>query len=325
LIGWTALVAALGIAGPALAADYTMRISHQFPPTHHTAKALDQFAADVKAATGGKVEVQIFGAEQLFKANQNIPAVARGQVEAAAIVDLSWTSTIPEMAVTTIPYLVTRAEQLRKFPASDVAALLDRKIDAKGVHNIAWLVDANNAVITSSKKPLITPGDFKGVKIRGLSKLFDASLVAMGASPSAMPGSEVYQALQSGVLDAGITSLDAAYARRYYEVQKYGVASNLFTVHETLIVNPAWWEKLPADAKKAIETAAHKAEEALLPKADGLDPAELAKLRDKGMQVTVLTPDQVKVLGAVMQPPVMKAFEASAPDAPKVLEMARKL
>ena len=300
-----ALMTALCIATHAYAADYTMRISHQFPPTHHTAKALDQFAADVKAATGGKVEVQIFGAEQLFKANQNIPAVARGQVEAAAIVDLSWTSTIPEMAVTTIPYLVTRAEQLRKFPASDVAALLDRKMDAKGVHNIAWLVDANNAVITSSKKPLITPGDFKGVKIRGLSKLFDASLVAMGASPSAMPGSEVYQALQSGVLDAGITSLDAAYARRYYEVQKYGVASNLFTVHETLIVNPAWWEKLPADAKKAIETAAHKAEEALLPKADGLDPAELAKLRDKGMQVTVLTPDQVKVLGAVMQPPVM--------------------
>ena len=325
LIGWMALVAALGIAGPALAADYTMRISHQFPPTHHTAKALDQFAADVKAATGGKVEVQIFGAEQLFKANQNIPAVARGQVEAAAIVDLSWTSTIPEMAVTTIPYLVTRAEQLRKFPASDLAALLNQKIDAKGVHNIAWLLDANNAVITSSRKPLVTPDDFKGVKIRGLSKLFDASLVAMGASPSAMPGSEVYQALQSGVLDAGITSLDAAYARRYYEVQKYGVASNLLTVYETLVVNPAWWAKLPADAKRAIEAAAQKTEAALMPDGDGIDPAEVAKLRDKGMQVTVLTPAQVKVLEPAMQPPVIKAFEASAPDAPKVLEMARKL
>jgi C4-dicarboxylate-binding protein DctP len=320
-----ALVAALGIAAHASAADYTMRISHQFPPTHHTAKALDRFAADVKAATGGKVDVQIFGAEQLFKANQNIAAVARGQVESAAIVDLSWTSTIPEMAVTTIPYLVTRVDQLKKFPASDLAALLNRKMAAKGVHNIAWLVDANNAVITSSRKPLIAPDDFKGVKIRGLSKLFDASLAAMGASPSAMPGSEVYQALQSGVLDAGITSLDAAYARRYYEVQKYGVASNLFTVHETLIVNPAWWEKLPADARKAIETAAHKAEAALLPTADGLDPAEVAKLRDKGMQVTVLTPAQVKTLEPVMQPPVTKAFEASAPDAPKVLEMAHKL
>jgi C4-dicarboxylate-binding protein DctP len=320
-----ALVAALGVAANACAADYTMRISHQFPPMHHTAKALDQFAADVKAATGGKVDVQIFGAEQLFKANQNIPAVARGEVESAAIVDLSWTSTIPEMAVMTIPYLVTRVEQLRRFPPSDLAALLNRKMAAKGVRNIAWFVDANNAVITSSTKPLVVPGDFKGVKIRGLSKLFDASLVAMGASPSAMPGSEVYQALQSGVLDAGITSLDAAYARRYYEVQKFGVASNLFTVHETLIVNPAWWDKLPADAKQAIETAAHKAEAALLPKADGLDPAEVAKLRDKGMQVTELTAAQVKVLAPVMQPPVMKAFEGSAPDAPKVLEMARKL
>jgi C4-dicarboxylate-binding protein DctP len=320
-----ALAAALGFAGHALAADYTMRISHQFPPTHHTAKALDQFASDVKGATGGKVDVQIFGAEQLFKANQNIAAVARGQVEAAAIVSLSWTSTIPEMAVTTIPYLVSRTEQLRKFPASDLAALLDRKIDAKGVHNIAWLLDANNAVITSSRKPLVAPDDFKGVKIRGLSKLFDASLVAMGASPSAMPGSEVYQALQSGVLDAGITSLDAAYARRYYEVQKYGVASNLLTVYETLVVNPAWWAKLPADAKRAIEAAAQKTEAALMPDGDGIDPAEVAKLRDKGMQVTVLTPAQVKVLEPAMQPPVIKAFEASAPDAPKVLEMARKL
>jgi C4-dicarboxylate-binding protein DctP len=320
-----ALVVGLAVATCASAADYTMRISHQFPPTHHTAKALDQFAADVKAATGGKVDVQIFGAEQLFKANQNIPAVARGQVESAAIVDLSWTSTIPEMAVTTIPYLVTRVDQLKKFPSSDLSALLDQKMEAKGVHNIAWLVDANNAVITSSRKPLVKPDDFKGIKIRGLSKLFDASLVAMGASPSAMPGSEVYQALQSGVLDAGITSLDAAYARRYYEVQKYGVASTLFTVHETLIVNPGWWDKLPADVKRAIETAAHKAEATLLPKTDGIDPAEVAKLRDRGMEVTVLTPAQVKTLEPVMQPPVITAFEASAPDAQKVLEMARRL
>ena len=62
-----------------------------------------------------------------------------------------------------------------------------------------------------------------------------------------------------------------------------------------------------------------------MPKGDGIDPAEVAKLRDKGMQVTVLTPSQVHTLEAVMQPPVMKAFEGSAPDAPKVLEMARKL
>jgi C4-dicarboxylate-binding protein DctP len=322
----------IGLAGAALlcslgawAADYTMRISHQFPPTHQTARALDQFAADVKASTGGKVEVQIFGAEQLFKANQQHAAVARGQVEAAAIVSFGWGGTIPEMNVMTIPFLMTHAEQLKKFPTSDAARLLDEKMAAKGVKNIAWLVDANDAIVTSAKAPLLKPEDFKGVKIRGISKLFDNGLTAMGASPSAMPGSEVYQALQTGVIDAGITSCAAAYSRRYYEVQKFGVASAMLTAYETLVVNPAWWEKLPADLQKNLMAAAHKAEATLLPTSDEVAPEDVKRLRDKGMQVTVLTKEQEKALAAVMQPPVIKAFAESSPDGAKLIGMIQKL
>jgi len=322
----------IGVAAAALlcsigawAADYTMRISHQFPPTHQTARALDQFAADVKASTGGKVEVQIFGAEQLFKANQQHAAVARGQVEAAAIVSFGWGGTIPEMNVMTIPFLMTHAGQLKKFPTSDAARLLDEKMAAKGVKNIAWLVDANDAIVTSAKAPLLKPEDFKGVKIRGISKLFDNGLTAMGASPSAMPGSEVYQALQTGVIDAGITSCAAAYSRRYYEVQKFGVASAMLTAYETLVVNPAWWEKLPAEMQKNLMAAAHKAEATLLPTSDEVAPEDVKRLRDKGMQVTVLSKAQEKALAAVMQPPVIKAFEESSPDGAKLIGMVQKL
>jgi C4-dicarboxylate-binding protein DctP len=322
----------IGLAGAALlcslgawAADYTMRISHQFPPTHQTARALDQFAADVKASTGGKVEVQIFGAEQLFKANQQHAAVARGQVEAAAIVSFGWGGTIPEMNVMTIPFLMTHAGQLKKFPTSDAARLLDEKMAAKGVKNIAWLVDANDAIVTSAKAPLLKPEDFKGVKIRGISKLFDNGLTAMGASPSAMPGSEVYQALQTGVIDAGITSCAAAYSRRYYEVQKFGVASAMLTAYETLVVNPAWWEKLPAEMQKNLMAAAHKAEATLLPTSDEVAPEDVKRLRDKGMQVTVLTKEQEKALAAVMQPPVIKAFGESSPDGAKLIGMIQTL
>ena len=322
----------IGLAGAALlcslgawAADYTMRISHQFPPTHQTARALDQFAADVKASTGGKVEVQIFGAEQLFKANQQHAAVARGQVEAAAIVSFGWGGTIPEMNVMTIPFLMTHAGQLKKFPTSDAAKLLDEKMAAKGVKNIAWLVDANDAIVTSAKAPLLKPEDFKGVKIRGISKLFDNGLSAMGASPSAMPGSEVYQALQTGVIDAGITSCAAAYSRRYYEVQKFGVASAMLTAYETLVVNPAWWDKLPADLQKNLMAAAHRAEATLLPTSDEVAPEDVKRLRDKGMQVTVLTKEQEKALAAAMQPPVIKAFGESSPDGAKLIGMIQKL
>ncbi|MEY8875701.1 MAG: TRAP transporter substrate-binding protein DctP [Leptothrix sp. (in: b-proteobacteria)] len=320
----TAAAALLASAG-ALAADVTMRISHQFPPTHQTAKNLEQFATDVKAATGGKVEVQIFGSEQLYKATQNHAAVARGQVEAAAILNFQWGGTLPDMVVTTIPYLMTSADKLKKFPDSEAARLLDAKMASKGVKNIAWIVDANDGIFTSAKAPLVRPEDFKGVKIRGLSKLFDTGLSAMGASPAAMPGSEVYQALQTGVIDAGLTGVEAAYARRFYEVQKFGVASPLFTAYDNLIVNPAWWNGLPAELRKAIEGAAQKAAHRSLPDTDDIPPELIKQLRDKGMNVTVLNKVQQKAVADVMQPAMIKAFNDSTPDGAKLIELINKL
>ena len=321
-----AVAASLAAAGlPAHAADYTMRISHQFPPTHQTSKNLEQFAADVKAATGGKVEVQLFGAGQLFKPNQNHPAVAGGKIEAAVILNFQWGGTIPDMNVTSIPYLMTTADKLKKFPSSEAAKMLDAKMEAKGVKNIAWIVDANDGIFTSAKAALVKPEDFKGVKIRGLSKLFDEGLSAMGASPVAMPGSEVYQALQTGVIDAGFTGVEAAYSRRFYEVQKFGAASAIITAYDNLVVNPAWWNGLPADLRKGVESAALKAAQRSLPDTDDI-PAEFVKqLRDKGMNVTVLNKAQEKTMADAMQPPVIKAFTEATPDAAKLIEIIKKL
>ena len=323
--GCSAALAGFGIAGSARAADHTMRISHQFPPSHQTARNLDQFAADVKAATNGKVEVQIFGAAQLFKPNQQHAAVAGGKIEAAVLLNFQWGGTIPEMNVTSIPYLMTTADKIRKFPTSEAAALLNAKMDAKGVRNIAWIVDANDGIFTSSKLALVKPEDFKGIKIRGLSKVFDAGLAAMGASPAAMPGSEVYQALQTGVIDAAVTGVEAANSRRYYEVQKFGAASPLLLAYDNLIVNPAWLDKLPADLRQAILAAAKKAEQRSLPAGDDIPPEDIKALRDKGMNVTVLSKAQQKTMADAMQPAVIKEFEASAPDGARLIELVRKL
>jgi C4-dicarboxylate-binding protein DctP len=187
------------------------------------------------------------------------------------------------------------------------------------------MVDASDGIFTSAKKPLIAPEDFKGIKIRGLTKLFDAGLVAMGASPSAMPGSEVYQALQTGVIDAGFTGVAAAYERKYYEVQKYGVASNIILAHDVLFVNPEWWGKLPADLRADIEGAAHKAEQRSIPASAEIPASDIKNLRDSGMNVTVLTPAQQKAMSDAMQPAVLKAFLASAPDAAKLIDLVNKL
>ena len=318
-------VATLAFSAGALAAEYTMRLSHQYPPTHQVAKALEQFAAAVEKNTDGKVDVQVFGANQLFKPNQNHAAVASGQVESAAIINFQWGGTIPEMSATSIPFLMTSAAALKKFPASEAAKLLNAKLEEKGVHNIAWMVDANDGIFTSARKALIAPADFNGIKIRGLNKLFDAGLRAMGASPTSMPGSELYQALQTGVIDAGFTGVDAAFSRRFYEVQKFGAASPIISVYSNLVVNPAWWAKLPADVKQGVMSAAAKAEAVLLPASDDIPPESIQQLRDKGMQVTVLTKAQQDALAAVMQPAVIKAFVDSSPDGARLIELIKKL
>lgn len=323
---WLAVATSLlGLCGGAAAADFQMRLSHQYPPAHPMAKAMETFAADVKQNTGGKVEVQVFGAEQLYKATQNHAAVARGQIESAAILTFQWASTVPEMALTTIPYLFTHAEQLRKFPSSEAAAILNRKMEAKGVKPIAWLVDANDGIFTSKTKPLIKPDDFKGIKVRGISKLFDTGLSALGAQPSAMPGSEVYQALDAGVLDAGLTGVGAAYSRRFYEVQKYAVASTILTAHLTLVVNPAFWTKLGPALQQQVQAAARKAETDSIPDSDDISPRDLQNLRDKGMNVTVLTKEQERAMAAVMQPAVIKAYSDSAPEGAKLVELIKKM
>ncbi len=326
-LGFTAAaIAGPGLASSAFAAEYTMRISHQFPPAHQTSRNLDQFAKDVKEATHGRVEVQLFGAAQLFKPNQNHPAVASGKIEAASILSFQWGGTIPEMSVTIIPYLITSIARQKAFIASEAARQLEAKMEAHGVKCVAWIVDTNDGIFTSQKKPLLTPADFAGLKIRGLNKLFDAGLIAMGASPSPMPGTEVYQALQTGILDAGFTGVEAANSRKFYEVQKYGVASNIILAFDNLVVNPAWWNGLPADVRSAVQKSADKAVQRSIHKSDGIDPATIQVLNDKGMKAVALTKAQEKVMADAMQPAVKREFLIeTGPDGVKLLQAIDKL
>lgn len=325
----TALALAVLFSGTALsqaqAADYTMRLSHQLPASHHVAKALEQFAEDVKTNTNDQVEVQIFGGEQLFKATQNHAAVARGQVEAASVVSLLWGGTVPEVQVFSIPGLMTTRAQVENFYDSPAEILLNGKLQKKGVLNIGWLLDANNITFTSQKHPLVAPADFQGVKIRGLSRLSDVGFIALGAAPSTMPGSEVYQGLQTGVIDAGASSASAIHARRYYEVQKYAVATPLITVWQNLIVNPRWWASLPADVQAGIEKSVQTAERQLLPESDEIDPEGVAKLKEAGMEVTVVSGPQLQELVSIMQPPVVEEFKKTTKEGEQLIGMIKQL
>lgn len=318
--------AAAVAAAPAYAAEVTMRVSHQVPPAHHLHKMLQLFEAEAEKNSNGAVDVQLFPAEQAFSARENHAAVARGSIEAALSVNQQWGATIPEMNVVVIPYFFTDLEKLKKFHDSEAEKLLNAKLAEKGVHNLAWFYITRQSIFTSSKKPLIKLEDFQGVKIRGFNKIADAALTAVGAAPSAMPGSEVYQALQSGVLDAGLTDLSAAYSRKYYEVQKYGTVGPYISVYFHMYVNPAWWKGLKDEHRAALQKAARTAELAAYDITEKTAEEALTQLREKGMTLHVQTPEEIEVWKAKMQQPVIDAFLAASPqDGKKIIELMSKL
>jgi TRAP-type C4-dicarboxylate transport system substrate-binding protein len=317
------LAVALGVS--AQAADYEFRISHQLPPGHHIAQLMEEFAADVAERTDGRVEVQLFGANQAFTPEQNHPAVARGQVEGALSVNFQWGNTIPELNVVTIPYFFTDLDRIRNFPGSEAAALLEDKLLERGVRNIGWFYTTRQSIFTSSRRPLVELDDFEGVKIRGLNPLVDQALIAVGAAPAAMPGSEVYQALQTRVIDAGLTDVSAAYSRRFFEVQDYGTVAPFFTVYFHLYVNPGWWDGLPDDIREAVAEAASDAEQRAIPLTEETAEAAIQQLRDEGMTLHVQTEQEVEAFKAAMQQPVMDAFLASTPDAARLIEAVENL
>jgi C4-dicarboxylate-binding protein DctP len=194
------------------------------------------------------------------------------------------------------------------------------------VKSIAWLYITRETIVTSGKKPIVALDDFKGVKIRGLNTLTDNALTAAGAAPSAMPGSEVYQALQSGVLDAGLTDLSAAYSRKYYEVQKFGTVGPIFTIYFHMFVNPAWYAKLSPANRAAIEAAAAKTEQDAIGVTEATAAAALRDLQAKGMAIHVQSAQEQATWRAVMEKPVVDAFLKSAPEGgARVLELMKKI
>jgi len=315
-----AAVIAAGMPGKADAAT-EMRCSHQLPPSHHIAQVIDRWAEAVEADSGGEIDVQVFGANSLVGAKENIVAVAKGDIECAFSVNFQWGKTLPIMNVTLAPFAFGDIEIWRKWPDSEAAAFLSDKLLEKGVRNVNWLFTTNTSVFTHNDSFLIKPEDFEGLKIRGLTPTFDASLVAMGAATSAMPGSEVYQALATGVIDAGLTDAAAAVSRKYYEVQDHFTVLPVISVYFHGYVNPAWYDGLSDKAREGLKSAGAKAAVWAIEASEAAGTAAPGQLEEKGSKVHINSADENAALEAVMRPAFDEKFASDDPDSTKLIEL----
>lgn len=321
----TALTAAGATTATVAQAATEMRCSHQLPPAHAVAQVIDRWAAEVETLSGGEIDVQVFGADSLVGAGENITATAKGDIECAFSVQFQWGKTLPIMTVTTAPYAFSDMNIWRNWDGSEAANFLEDKLRTKGVENVVWLFQTNSSVFTSKGAPMIAPADFEGKKIRGLVPAFDAGLAALGAAPTALPGSEVYQALATGVIDGGLTGTDAAVSRKYYEVQDQFVVSPVISVFFHGYVNPDFYAGLSDAGKAALDEAGQKASVWAVEAAEEAMAAAPGELEAKGVSVHIATPEENAAVEAVMRPAFDAAFGEVDPDSQTLLDLIDQL
>ncbi len=315
----------LAIAGAGNAAEQTMRCSHQLPPGHHIAKVIDRWAEEIETQSNGEIDVQIFGANSLVGANENIVSTAKGDVDCAFSVNFQWGKTLPIMGVTTTPFAFGDLDLWRAWPESEAASFLSDKLLEKGVRNVVWLFTTNSSVFSSKGKPLVAPDDFQGMKIRGLDPAFNASLEALGAAPVSMPGSEVYQSLATGVIDGGLTDVAAAVSRKYYEVQDNFNVLPVISVYFHGYVNPAWYDGLSDSQKAAVDEAGRKAALWAIEASEEAGASAPDELREKGVNVHIASDEEIAALEAIMRPAYEKTFVADDPDSQKLLDLISQI
>lgn len=315
---------ALGAANTA-SAQTAMRCSHQLPPAHGVAQVIDRWAAEVETLSNGEIDVQIFGADSLVGARENIVATAKGDIECAFSVQFQWGKTLPIMTVTTAPYAFSDINIWRNWDGSEAANFLEDKLRTKGVENVVWLFQTNSSVFTSNDNYLRTPANFEGMKVRGLTPAFDAGLAALGAAPTALPGSEVYQALATGVLDGAMTGTDAAVRRNYYEVQDHYVVSPVISVFFHGYVNPDFYSGLSETGQAALEEAGQKAAIWAVDAAEEALAGAPADLEAKGVNVHIATEEENAAMEAVMRPAFDAKFQLDDPESQVLLGLIDQL
>ena len=244
------------LASPALAqSPITIKFSHVVAPDTPKGKGAEKFKELAEARTGGKVKVEVYPNSQLYKDKEELEALQLGAVQMLAP-SLAKFGPLgaKEFEVFDLPYIFPSKEVLVKVTTGPVGKQLFQKLESKGITGLAYW--DNGFKIMSANKPIHLPTDMKGLKLRiQSSKVLDSQMRALGALPQVMAFSEVYQALQTGVVDGTENPPSNMYTQKMHEVQKHATLTNHGYLGYAVIVNKKFWDGLPADVRTQLEGA----------------------------------------------------------------------
>ncbi|KQV60827.1 C4-dicarboxylate ABC transporter [Pelomonas sp. Root1217] len=236
-------------------APIVIKFSHVVAPDTPKGKGAQRFKELAEQKTGGKVKVELYPNSQLYKDKEELEALQLGSVQMLAPSLAKFGPLgVKEFEVFDLPYLFKDTDAFRAVTDGQLGADLFKKLEPKGIKGLAYW--DNGFHIMSANKPLHNVADFKGMKMRiQSSKVLDAQMRALGAIPQVMAFSELYQALQSGVVDGTEGVPSNFYTQKIFEVQKHMTLSNHGHLAYAVIVNKKFWDGLPADIRTQLEAA----------------------------------------------------------------------
>ncbi|NPA28414.1 MAG: DctP family TRAP transporter solute-binding subunit, partial [Epsilonproteobacteria bacterium] len=228
----------------------------------------------------GKIDVQVYPNSQLYKDKVVLKQLRLNSVQMACPSFSKFTKTVPQLALFDLPFLFRDMEHVHKVQDGEVGQKLKDLVAKKGFVVLDYWDNAFKQ-LTSSKKALLMPEDAKGQKFRIMSsKVLEEQFKAVGAIPQVMPFSEVYSALQQGVIDGQENTNSNIYTKKFHEVQKYMTLSNHGYLGYLVVMSKKFWDSLPKDLQEAVVQAMKEATAKERELAAQLDKEQFEKIKE---------------------------------------------
>ena len=246
----------LALAGPALAqAPIVIKFSHVVAPDTPKGKGSEKFKELAEKYTNGKVKVEVYHNSSLYKDKEELEALQLGAVQMLAPSNSKFGPIgVKEFEVFDLPLILSNKQELRRVTDGPLGKRLLKLLEPKGMVGLAYW--DNGFKLMSANKPLRNPEDFKGLKMRiQSSKVLELQMRSLGVIPQVMAFSEVYQALQTGVVDGQENTASNMYTQKMHEVQKYTTLSDHGYIGYVVVVNKKFWDGIPGDVRAQLEKA----------------------------------------------------------------------
>jgi C4-dicarboxylate-binding protein DctP len=280
-----------------------IKFSHVVSPDAPKGKASMVFKELAEKYTNGRVKVEVYPNSSLYKDKEELEALQLGSVQILApSISKFGPLGVKEFDVFDLPFLMSDDARARRMMASPMMADLNKKLEAKGLEPLAYW--DNGAHVYTSNKPLIRPEDFRGLKMRIQgSKVLDAVARELGAIPQIMAFGELYQALQTGVVDGEDNVPSNILTQKFHEVQKYLTVSYHGRLTYAFVTNKKFWDGLPADLKEPLTRAVKESTDFFNETAAKDNVDALEKIRASGrLQVHDLTDAEKRAWIAKLMP-----------------------